>query len=195
MIVNPFIEKYYSERNYTNYLDRKGRYVQMARELDEVFQKVEIVNHKSKILDFGCAVGFLVSAMDEIGYSSVYGYDISEWAVGVAKSNGCRILNQVRSQSFDLVFFLDVLEHMTDEQIRKEFSRNKFSSCIVRIPCADEGETNFHLEASKKDETHINCKSASGWMNLFKSLGYNKFIRLNLNTIYDSRGCFCYLIL
>ena len=81
---------------------------------------------------------------------------------------------------------------MTDQQIKQLFKTITVEKLLVRIPCAiDTNPSIFHLEISRKDKTHINCKTSKEWILFFKDLGYQNCFRLNLTTIYDSDGCFC----
>ena len=68
---------------------------------------------------------------EKAGFKNVSGYDISDWAVQQARNNGCRILDHAHG-TFDLGIFLDVLEHMTDQQISDLFSQLKLNKVLVR---------------------------------------------------------------
>jgi cyclopropane fatty-acyl-phospholipid synthase-like methyltransferase len=188
---NQFTEEYFKSNNYLNYLSKKERYIKTADEIYHILSKFSLIDDKTKILDYGCSVGFLMQGLDKAGCQNVFGYDISEWATAQAKSSGCNIL-ETPEGLFDLGIFLDVLEHMTDQQILDLFEKIKVKNLLVRIPCSIESNPRvFHLEVSRKDETHINCKTDIEWISFFKNLGYKNHFRLNLNTIYDSDGCFC----
>jgi SAM-dependent methyltransferase len=156
-----------------------------------VFHKFNVIDQESTILDYGCSLGFLIKGFEQIGFKNVSGYDISEWAVAQARSNECNILDHAQG-TFDLGIFLDVLEHMTDQQIFELFGQLQLDKVLVRIPCAVVGQPDqFHLEISRRDPTHINCKTDQDWIKLFEKLGYSTCFRLNMSTIYDSPGCFC----
>jgi len=190
-MTNKFNEEYFKSNNYANYLSKKERYIKTADELFHILNKFGIIYPDTKILDYGCSVGFLIQGLKKIGCQNVLGYDISEWAATEAKKAGCNILESPEGE-FDLGIFLDVLEHMTDQQILDLFKNVKIEKILVRIPCASHtNPTIFHLEVSRKDETHINCKTDVEWILFFEKLGYKKYFRLNFNTIYDSEGCFC----
>lgn len=190
-----FNEQYFKTNNYKNYLDKKERYYKTAAEVFDNLEKFSMINHTTTIIDYGCSVGFLISGLEKIGCRNVCGYDISEWASTEAIKYGCNILQEPIGD-FDLGFFLDVLEHMTDEQIKNLFAKLKVDKLIVRIPCSLETDPNqFYLEVSRLDPTHINCKTDSSWLDFFKDLGYTKQFRLNFSTIYDSAGCLCCLLM
>ncbi len=192
--MSKFEEQYFRNLNYSNYLERYGRYLKMAEELDFYLTKFGILSKSTKILDYGCSVGFLIKAFKKLGYKKIFGFDISNWAIKIAKKNKCKILKDVKG-SYDLGIFLDVFEHMEDREIKKVFKKAKFKRLIVRIPCANKNSNKFYLKVSRIDKTHINCKNKDCWISLFKSFGYNSFLKLNLNSIYDSKGCLCLLII
>ena len=193
MMSNPYTEEYYKSNNYTNYLSKKERYHRTADEIYQVFNKFGILNKDSTVLDYGCSLGFLIDGFEKIGIDKVYGYDISTWAIEQAKKSQCKILSTLEG-NFNLGIFLDVLEHMTDEDIHEVFSKIKFNAVLVRIPCAvEENPTEFYLEVSRADTTHIKCKTADQWIDFFNKLGYTKNLYLNMSTIYNSDGCLCCL--
>jgi SAM-dependent methyltransferase len=190
-----FDEQYYKSNNYTDYLSKRERYVRTAEEIKQVFHKFSIIDQQSTILDYGCSLGFLIKGLQKAGFNNVSGYDISDWAVEQARKNECNILDRAQG-TFDLGIFLDVLEHMTDQQIVELFDQLRLSKVLVRIPCAVvEQPDQFYLEVSRRDPTHINCKTDQDWIALFERLGYSTYFRLNMSTIYDSPGCFCCLFI
>lgn len=189
-----FDESYFKNINYVNYLNRYEKYKKTADELDFYFKNLGIVKKNSKILDYGCAVGFLIKALNQNGYNKVYGYDISKWATNYAnKKNNCKIIKKFLKK-YDLGIFLDVLEHMTNKNISKLFKEVSFDKLIVRIPCSESEKGKFYLKISRNDNTHINCKSKKEWISFFKKKGFKHFLKLNMNTIYNSKGCMCYFI-
>jgi hypothetical protein len=186
-----YTEDYFKSNNYINYLSKQDRYIKTAEEIYTTFNKFGIIDQKTKILDYGCSVGFLMTGFRQLGCNSIYGYDISEWAVQQATDKGCNILLDPAGD-YNLGIFLDVLEHMTDEEIIELFNKITVDKILVRIPCATPlNPGQFHLEVSQKDPTHINCKTNEEWISFFAKLGYSKLLRINMSTVYDSPGCFC----
>lgn len=190
-----FDENYYKTLNYTDYLSRRNKYLKTAKELSNCLESVSIIHKHSSILDYGCATGFLMEGFKVIGYRNVYGYDISEWASKEARRKGLELLKFEGDTHFSLITALDVFEHMTDEQIHDMSTHFSSSALVVRIPCSIDGKT-FHLDVSKRDPTHINCKTKKQWQQLLNySGGYQRFLDLNLLMIYDSPGVMCTLCL
>ena len=185
-------EQYYKKLNYVTYLDRKPKYVKHVHEITMLLKSFNLIKHDSSILDYGCAVGFLIEGFKEYGYNNIQGYDISDWAVQQCEQKNIEILKSISNSNYDLICCLDVLEHMSDEQILDAFSKLNGNMMLVRIPCSSDGK-DFHLDISKVDPTHCNCKTKTQWVDLLKKLGYNFFMSINTNTIYDSEGVMCYL--
>ena len=187
-------EKYYTTENYVNYLDRQEKYRRTAEEINELLKKIGMIDKSKKVLDYGCAVGFMSKALLELGYD-VDSYDISEWALEQARKKGCRVVSQPNDH-YHTGFFMDVLEHMHNDDIDDLFKKTSFDYMVIRIPVSHDSDPDkFFLEVSRKDPTHINCATAESWIKRFNDWGYSNCLRLNLNTIYDSTGCFCAIIL
>lgn len=187
-------EHYFTSLNYTDYLSRRDQYLKLSFELHELLSKLRLINKETTILDYGCAVGFLIEGFKKLGYEKVYGYDISQWAVSQAGKKDLKILNKIEKKSFDIIICLDVLEHMTDKEIYQVFSLFKSDMMIIKIPCSIDGKK-FVFDISNRDQTHINCKTKKDWVKLLTRLGYQTILPLNLLTIYDTPGVMCALCL
>lgn len=165
-------------------MERRPRYLKTARNLISLLNSVSLLSSNPKILDFGCAVGFLMEGFKEY---DIKGYDISEWATNEAKSKGLTIIDKL--EKFDIMICLDVFEHMHDKDIIETLSIVNPSVLIVRIPVSTNG-TEFALEISRKDSSHINCKTTQEWI---KFLNFPFYLRINIETIYDTEGVMCYI--
>lgn len=187
---NPYNENYFNSGNYIGYLERSERYNKLAQEIVELFQSIKFIDNEKSILDYGCATGFLLDGFYNLGLNKTSGYDISEWALSNIDRTKHKIITLAEKQSFDIGFFLDVLEHISDEDITSALNKISVRKMVVRIPCSIDGET-FLLPQSKRDKTHINCKTKEGWIKFLDGLGYELVFCLNLKQIYDSDGVFC----
>ena len=188
--MSAFDESYFNTGNYSNYLEREDRYVRLAKDVVGLYGSINLIHPDDSILDYGCATGFLLNGMHQQGFVNTYGYDISKWAVSKISSEH-EIINLNKRNIFDHCFCLDVLEHMTDEDIISVFANFITSSILtVRIPVSLDGKQ-FYLSQSRLDKTHINCKKKQEWIHFLESLGYELLFTLNLSQIYDSSGVFC----
>lgn len=193
---------YYRSSNYADYLERADRYRKTAKELSDLCVSLGLLHpgENEFILDYGCAIGFLMEGLKACGHQRVFGMEISDWAIDEAWSRGNDVVDARTNRivlEYQLMIALDVFEHMTDEQIVTLFNqaRVKPKALIVRIPTSTDGGKTFHLEVSRADPTHINCKTKEQWIEFFRGFGYQTFLRLNLYTVYDTPGVTCLLIL
>jgi hypothetical protein len=196
MLTIQYDEKYYTTNNYENYLSKRDRYKKLAHELYTFFSLIKIDNKHINVLDYGCALGFFLDGLKDVGIQNTFGYDISEWALSKVNSEKHSLLNyeQLFENKYNFVYFLDVLEHMKDEEIHNVLIKLDTNKIIVRIPVSLNDGENFHLEVSRNDKTHINCKTKEDWIEYFKKYNYKTYILLNLNSIYDSEGVFCAIL-
>jgi ubiquinone/menaquinone biosynthesis C-methylase UbiE len=80
-------------------------------------------NQSNKILDIGCGTGETLTFLEQtFPGSSVYGVDNYQLAVNFTKKRGHKKIYKAsayklpfRNNSFDIVLFLDVLEHLKDD--------------------------------------------------------------------------------
>lgn len=190
MTKNMFDKNYYTSNNYKDYLNRYDKYRILSDDLINIFKFLNIYNKNLKILDYGCAVGFLLDALKEKKFSNLSGYDISEFCINIFKQNH-KLIDIEKKEDFDFIFFLDVLEHMENNEIEKVLNNLKSKFILVRIPCAKNYGESFFLDISKNDPTHINCKTKNEWIDFFKKFNYDYKNKLDYKTIYDSDGVFC----
>ncbi len=118
-----------------NYMDMADDlYVQeeagRRKSADPILKYLNKLNKKGRLLDVGCATGFLLDCARQQGWE-VYGVELSAWAVDHAK-NKLQMPNITQgtlkeadypANFFDAVILKDVIEHLTDpketlEQIR-----------------------------------------------------------------------------
>jgi cyclopropane fatty-acyl-phospholipid synthase-like methyltransferase len=189
---NPYSETYFKTLNYSNYLERKDRYRKSAKELEDLLVKLCLLRKEDVILDYGCALGYMMLGFRDLGYDKIWGYDISPWATQVSRSAGNNMLDSFMGFQSDMLIAMDVFEHMLDADIQLVLGEVKSNVLVARIPCSTDGGKSFHLEVSRNDPTHVNCKDKSQWIDLFKQY-YTSVLRINLISIYDSPGVACLL--
>jgi SAM-dependent methyltransferase len=190
-------EEYYTQANYAGYLEREERYERLAQELDAELFRVLKLDFKSKpILDYGCGVGFVVKAFHDLGYNSIFGYDISEWAINRARQNytGLAFTNKKHVLSYyrwELMTSFDVFEHMPLNEVRDVLGGAKPKHLLVRIPLTFDDGGKFVLNVSENDPTHITRLTRESWCDFLKSVGYAWLFNVNLGTFYDTKGVMC----
>lgn len=187
-------KEYYSTGNYKNYLSKKKRYEKTAQDLIELLAKLKCSHKDMKILDYGCATGFLLDGFYNLGYKNTNGYDISDWALSQISRNH-NIISLSKETEYDVMIMLDVLEHMEDKDINNLFTKVKSKLIFIRIPVSTDGGNSFHLDVSRADPTHINCKEKTEWVSMLGDLGYRTAFELDLQSIYSTDGVFCALLI
>ena len=183
----PFNKDYYVNSKISNYEDyRQKKFSGLADDL------YPYLKHKC-VLDYGAATGGLIYELKN-RYVYCEGTDISYWAVEYGKThynlgNHLHHYNpEILAGLFDVVLFLDVLEHIPDDGLNNILGKVKALELIIRIPVsANEGE-DFVLEVSKNDKTHIQIHSKQWWLDLFSKYDYNISTVLKEEHIYDSEG-------
>ena len=182
-----FNKDYYVDSIISNYKDyRKKDFSGLANDL------YPLVKGKS-VLDYGAATGGLIYALTSL---QVYceGTDISHWAVEYGKHNYNleHLLHHydpsLLSKDFNVILFLDVLEHLSLEELNVVLGDIDAKKLIVRIPVAKNEGEDFVLEVSRKDKTHIQVHSKMWWYDLFYIFGFRCFRPLDTPNIYDSPG-------
>src|SRR4051812_29525510 len=132
------------------------------------------IRHGQKILDFGCARGYLVRAFRELGYET-YGYDESKWALEnldpVAKPYVNWTVGEVPfwyNEKFDWIIAKDVLEHIeyVDLKIRQLQDYCNLGMMVI-VPLSKFHGNGYVIEDYEKDVTHKQRLPLLSWVNFF----------------------------
>ena len=137
------------------------------------------IKKTDKILEFGCAHGFLVKALNDFKIDA-YGIDISSYAlskadpeikkkVKIIKNNNFK--NSLKKMKinfkFDYIISKDVFEHIEPKELKKII--NKMSKItkklFVVVPLGDNGK--YRIRSYEGDKTHIIAEDEKWWKNLF----------------------------
>jgi hypothetical protein len=185
---NFFDKEYFHSINFVDYEQRREKYNRSAYEL---FKFLDIDTDTS-ILDYGCAVGFLLNGFRDLGVKNLSGYDVSNWAIenNINKQIECTDNIDIIKIPYDYAFVMDVFEHMFDNQIEFVLDNLNIFNLIVRLPVKLINQDDFHLQVSRNDPSHVNCKTKGEWVDYIESFGYRFNNTLNLPSTYDSAGCF-----
>lgn len=126
------------------------------------------IGYGDRILDFGCAKGFMVRAFREMGYLNTTGIDISEYAVGCADSpHVVRSTYQAIDGKHDIIIAKDVLEHMSEDEavIALSYLTKALypgGKILVVVPLGD-GEA-YNIPDMELDDTHVIRQPIAWWM-------------------------------
>ena len=130
----------------------------------------------SRVLDIGCAKGFLVMAFRNQGVGAAFGMDISVYAVseGSDATDGRLLVGDVgagipvQSASCDLVTAVDLFEHLADPTaILSEMGRVLSQSGAAYVKICHPRHPNAH-----RDPSHINVQPLSYWHDQFRKAGF-----------------------
>lgn len=138
-----------------------------------------------RVLDIGCAKGFLVSIFNAAGIEA-YGVDVSSYAIENTPNN---IRNKLftldieknrlpfENDYFDLVFGLEILEHLSRfDNLLQEVSRvlKKNGYVFFTTPTPNSWD-------AAHDLTHINIHPRKFWVVLFETYGFLELEKTNYN--------------
>lgn len=146
----------------SNYIDYSWE--RIGREVEKTASHIMKHFAPVKTLDVGCAKGFLVKALHNLGVDS-YGIDASGYAVAKVPE---KVKDRVKlglasgltyeSGAFDLVTIFDVLEHIPDELAGQ--------SCAELLRVTNRWVLAYVVTTHEPDDidpTHINIKPREYW--------------------------------
>jgi len=149
------------------------------------------IKEGDKVLDFGCARGYLIRAFLELGYLA-YGYDISKWALincdKMAVNRTSFIWKDVAERGpFDLVIAKDVLEHVEFNLLNdviKDISLITGKIFVV-VPLSPSHGKPYTVPEYEQDITHVIRMPLWDWHRLFVDvLGFG----WNVDSSYRKNG-------
>jgi SAM-dependent methyltransferase len=120
-----------------------------------------------RVLDVGCAKGFLVEALRDRGVEA-FGIDISAYAIGEVRPDirpYCRVASAVDpfDDKYDLIVCIEVVEHLKQDEGRR---------AIANI-CRSAGDVLFSSTPDDFTEpTHVNVRPRSWWIERFAEHGF-----------------------
>lgn len=157
---------------YTNYRWIPELTIPMAARLIEHLH----ISEEDKILDFGCAKGYLVKAF-RLLHREAFGFDISSYALSSAPDEVKAYISNEITAKYNWIIAKDVFEHISYEDIGKwlkELSL-KTEHMFVIVPLGYEGkqkEKKYIIPAYELDSTHVIREDLLWWSNLFEKNGF-----------------------
>jgi GT2 family glycosyltransferase/2-polyprenyl-3-methyl-5-hydroxy-6-metoxy-1,4-benzoquinol methylase len=131
-----------------------------------------------KVLDAGCAKGFLVEALRDRGVDA-YGIDISEYAISqvrVDMKNYCKVgsILEPFNEQYDLIITIEVLEHLSAFEGRKAIENLcKYTNDIIFTS----------TPSDYKEATHFNVQPVEYWVEIFAQNGFIKDVEYDVSYI------------
>ena len=146
---------------------------------------------RAKVLDFGCARGYIVKALRGLGYNA-YGYDVSKWALDNSDPEVYHYLTTIKERAlgqfstYDWVIAKDVLEHVENiEQTIWEIMSCASSGVFVVVPIGH-GQDGYVVPDYDKDITHVHRLSLATWASHFMRPGWSVEARYRLRGVKDN---------
>ncbi len=159
------------------------------------------INYNDRILDFGCAKGYLVKAFNLLGYEC-YGYDISAYAIENCPKDIYHLLSRnldyFLDENLDWTISKDVLEHIDYSDIDNTLQDIRLMSenVFVIVPLGENEK--YNINTYEMDNTHIIREPIEWWENKFEKNGLKiiskaykvKGIKENWNNYEKGNGFF-----
>lgn len=136
------------------------------------------LDRDQKVLDYGCAKGFLVKAL-RLLRRQAWGTDISEYAINSADNNTRQYLELSDDDwvvpfemDFDVIIAKDVFEHIDVDDIHYILTElgKKSKSLFAIIPLGKNDK--FVIPAYEMDVTHKLAKDPEWWKDRFEKAGW-----------------------
>lgn len=148
--------------------------------------------HKgARVLDFGCARGYIVKALRGLGYDA-YGVDVSEWAVKNADPEvKCRLACDPDfvfgfGATYDWIIAKDVLEHVQCLESTIECLLRRSTSGVFVVVPLGYGEDGYVVPDYDKDVTHLHRFTLPTWAAMFMRPGWAVDARYRVPGVKDN---------
>lgn len=145
-----------------------------------------------RVLDFGCARGYMVKALRGLGYGA-YGLDASEWAIRNADDEVAQYLNWATNspplieKEFDWVIAKDVLEHVPQVSgAINDLMRAARRGVFVVVPLSAIDGQPYVIPDYEKDVTHIHRLTLMTWAKKFMRADWSVDLRFRIEGIKDN---------
>ena len=132
---------------------------------------------EQRILDFGCAKGYVVHGLRLLGYDA-HGVDVSKYAISQAPKEVNGYVTTIEpfeeiSTDYDWVICKDILEHLPYESVDDQLQllADCTTNLVAMVPLGD-GQK-YYIEAYEHDVTHIIREDLKWWEDRFFRNGFN----------------------
>jgi ADP-heptose:LPS heptosyltransferase/glycosyltransferase involved in cell wall biosynthesis/SAM-dependent methyltransferase len=143
---------------------------------------VTVLPEATSFLDAGCAKGFLVRALRELG-KEAWGFDHSRWALERAEEPARPFLREASAEyvefdrMFDVTLAFSLLENLTEQQALQFLRRAKAwtsQALVVVLLICDDGAERRKLLADDHDLAHVSLQSRAWWHERFLQAGWGQ---------------------
>lgn len=153
-----------------------GRWVSVAKRIKKIYK----LKKNAKILDIGCAKGFLVKDLIDLGFDA-YGLDISEYAIKNSHEDVAGRIHLGNAKklpfadnTFDFVISLNTLHNLEKKDCKvalKEIVRVSKKKSFIQVDSyRDKKEKKIFLDWVLTAKYH---DYPDNWIKLFKGSNYN----------------------
>lgn len=185
----------YTENYYNQYCmgDETVSYkdsVKLEKFMASVADHIVKTLHPATVLDVGCAMGFLVAALRDLGVEA-YGIDVSKYAVSHVREDikpyckACSALDPLPDnfpKRYDLLTNIEVAEHLYEEDGKK----------LIQNIC---GYSDRILFSSTPDDfqekTHFNVQQPEYWAKRFAMNAFYRDLTTDVSFISPQAVLFC----
>lgn len=143
-----------------------GRFVPVAQALIKQYG----LNSKSRVMDFGCAKGFLLKDLKDLCGCECYGYDVSRYAL---ENSVVPITKPKATEDFDLIVSLGTLHNFKLPELKTmlQYFNNAARNAYITVDSYRNIRELFNLQCWT-----LTCEQflrPREWEFLFKEWGYN----------------------
>lgn len=150
-----------------------------------------LVRSRCRILDFGCARGYIVKALRQLRYEA-YGVDISPWAIANADEEVREYVGldvghwKLEHKSYNWVIAKDVLEHIPQVADTINNLMDAASVGVFAVVPLGYGEDGYIVPEYDLDVTHIHRMTLQTWAGLFMRPGWSVDARYRVPGVKDN---------
>lgn len=173
-----FFNEFQKVNGGNNYMDEE-KWVPFFQ---RVAQRIVDLFNPTTVLDAGCACGYLVAALRDLGVQA-YGFDISKYAISKVREDVqefcfehsiTKPLPSRVPETYDLVVVTEVLEHLFPEEGELAIENLcKYSDTIVFSSTPSDVE----------DRTHVNVQQPEYWAEMFYNNSFAKNFIFDMTTL------------
>lgn len=182
-------KKKYTRDYYENILFSKYKFTPERQRVFNFYLRLIKKRKKNieRVLDIGCAYGYLLKVLEKENVPELYGIDISGEALSQArqfcgKASYTNIdLSQKKSDFpdsfFDVITAVDLIEHIEDTQkflaeVNRILKPEGLVFFITPNPRSLVRRLYFRIKGREEDPTHVNMLPVTEWMQRFRSAGF-----------------------